>query len=128
MLEMLNRAKQAKRFVANLSTEQKNIALTNMAQALIENTENILRLEDIICAILEEYTWCVPVHLPAERLNSPCHIDLFAAETGLYLAEIKYLLYDNLSPLVVERITTELDRRIVRSFKNNKFVFEEYKP
>ncbi len=42
MLEMLNRAKQAKRIVASLTAEQKNEALKNMAKALIENTENIL--------------------------------------------------------------------------------------
>ena len=41
MLEMLNRAKQAKRIVASLSSEQKNTALKSMAEALIENTENI---------------------------------------------------------------------------------------
>jgi len=83
-------------------------------------------LEDIICSILEEYTWCLPAHLPADRLNSPCCIDLFAAETGLYVTEIKHLLFDRLSPLVIERITNEVDRRIIRSFRNNHFVFEEY--
>lgn len=100
---------------------------TLMSLIYPEDSDNISKLEDIICAILEEYTWCVPVHLPADRLNSPCHIDLFAAETGLYLAEIKYILYDRLSPLLLERITAELDRRIVRSFRNNSFVFEQYR-
>ena len=100
---------------------------TLMSLVYPEDPDNISRLEDIICAILEEYAWCVPVHLPADRLNSPCHIDLFAAETGLYLAEIKYILYDRLSPIVIERITKELDRRIIQSFKNNRFIFEEYR-
>ncbi len=100
---------------------------TLMSLIYPEDSDNISKLEDIICAILEEYTWCVPIHFPADRLNSPCHIDLFAAETGLYLAEIKYILYDRLSPLLVERITAELDRRIVRSFRNNSFVFEQYR-
>ena len=92
-----------------------------------ENPEYLSGLEDIVCAILEEYTWCLPAHLPAERLNSSCHIDLFAAETGLYMAEIKYILYDRLSPLVIERITEEVDRRIVQSFRNNRFIFEDCK-
>ncbi len=100
---------------------------TLMSLIYPEDSDNISRLEDIICAILEEYAWSVPVHLPADRLNSPCHIDLFAAETGLYLAEIKYIMQDRLSPLVVERITAELDRRIIQSFRNNSFVFEQYK-
>lgn len=91
-----------------------------------ENPEYLSKLEDVVCAILEEYTWCLPAHLPADRLNTPCHIDLFAAETGLYMAEVKYIFSDRLSPLIIERITAELDRRIVQSFKNNKFVFEEF--
>lgn len=85
------------------------------------------KLEDVICSILEEYTWCLPAHLPADRLNSPCHIDLFAAETGLYVTEIKHLLYDRLSPVLVERITQEVDRRIIQSFRNNHYIFEDYK-
>ena len=98
------------------------IVYTLLSLVYPEKNEYLSSLEDIICSILEEYTWCLPAHLPADRLNSPCHIDLFAAETGLYMAEIKYVLYDRLSPLVTERITLELDRRIVQSFKNNKFV------
>jgi len=100
---------------------------TLMSLVYSENSEYIAKLEDVICAILEEYTWSLPAHLPADKLNSPCHIDLFAAETGLYMAEIKYVLFDRLSPLVIERITEELDRRIVSSFKNNSFIFEETK-
>lgn len=100
---------------------------TLMALIYSDNSEFLAKLEDIICVILEEYTWCIPAHLPADRLNSPGHIDLFAAETGLFMAEIKYALFDRLSPIVAERITNEIDRRIVQSFKNNHFVFEDYK-
>ena len=52
-----------------------------------DNESYLISLEDIICAICEEYSWCLPSHLPADWLNSPCHIDLFAAETGLYIVD-----------------------------------------
>ena len=42
MFEMLKNAKKAKSAVACLSTEQKNKALLEMAQALLNNKENIL--------------------------------------------------------------------------------------
>ncbi|MBR2861661.1 MAG: glutamate-5-semialdehyde dehydrogenase [Clostridia bacterium] len=42
MFEMLKNAKKAKSAVARLSTEQKNKALNEMAQALLNNKENIL--------------------------------------------------------------------------------------
>ena len=99
-------------------------AYTLLSLVYPDETTYISKLEDIICSILEEYTWCLPAHLPADRLNSPCHIDLFAAETGLYMAEIKYMLFERLTKEVTERITCELDRRIVQSFKNNMFFFE----
>ncbi len=92
-----------------------------------DDTLYLAKLEDTICSVLEEYTWSLPAHLPADRLNSPCHIDLFAAETGLYMTEIKHILYDRLSPLVIERITQEVDRRIIQSFRNNYFIFEDFK-
>lgn len=92
-----------------------------------ENEEYILRLEDILCEICNEYSWCVPIHLPADRLNVREHIDLFAAETGLYLAEIKYIFNERLNPLILERITNELDIRIIKAFKNKTFSFERFK-
>lgn len=92
-----------------------------------EKDEYILRLQDILCEILNEYSWCVPAHLPADRLNSKTQIDLFAAETGLYMAEIKYMLADRLNPLITERITEELDKRIINSFRNNTYAFEQYR-
>jgi len=92
-----------------------------------DNESYLISLQDVICAICEEYSWCLPAHLPTERLNSPCHIDLFAAETGLYMAEIKHMLSDRLSSLVIERMTYEIDRRIVKSIQYNSYFFESCK-
>ena len=92
-----------------------------------ENQEYISKLENILCEICNEYSWCVPFHLPCDRLNSRNTIDLFAAETGLYLTEIKYVLSERLNPLVSERISEEVDKRIINAFRNGAFFFENVK-
>ena len=91
-----------------------------------ESIENEGRfLDDIlngIWAITEESYWGVPAHLSLQQagsglpdVNEPT-VDLFAAETGSLLAWTDYLLgeqLDALSPLIRERIWSEVDRRIL---------------
>ena len=98
-----------------------------MSMIYPEKQEYIEALEDIICEICNEYTWVLPAHRSLAWQNKRYHIDLFSAETGLYLAEIKYMLIDRLNPLVVERITEELDKRIVQCFLNEKSYVEVMK-
>ncbi len=74
------------------------------------------RLMDVIYAICDESTWCLPAHQGTIDKNDNGVIDLFAAETGLYLAEIDTLLGDRLDPLIRDRIRVEIDRRIFTSF------------
>ncbi len=74
------------------------------------------RLMDVIYAICDEYTWCLPAHQGTIDKNDNGVIDLFAAETGLYLAEIDTLLGDRLEPLIRDRIRAEIHRRIFTSF------------
>lgn len=82
-------------------------------------------LDDIvngIWAICEETYWGVPAHLNIQRrghglpdANEPT-VDLFASETGSLLAWTHYLLGSQLgkiSPLVPERIESEIQRRIL---------------
>ncbi len=82
-------------------------------------------LDDIVngvWAICEESYWGVPAHIRVQRagntlpdVNEPT-VDLFAAETGNLLAWTYYLLgerLDGVSPLIRERIETEIDRRIL---------------
>jgi len=90
-----------------------------------EKNEYIEKLQDVINVICEEYSWCLPVHLSPEHLNKRETIDLFAAETGLYFAEIKYILHDSLAPLIRERMTREIKWRITDSMKDNVFGFEK---
>ncbi len=82
-------------------------------------------LDDImdgIWAISEETYWGVPAHVGAQKkgpglpdVKEPT-VDLFAAETGMLLAWIHYLLgeqLDRISPLITERIRYEVQRRIL---------------
>lgn len=96
-----------------------------MSMIYPENAEYLEMAENLICEICNEYSWQVPAHRRADWPNKRDGIDLFAAETGMYLAEIKYMLIERLSPLVIERITNELRWRILDSFENEKCWFEE---
>jgi len=92
-----------------------------------EETKYITDTEEIIFRICNEYSWQLPAHRPRDNWNRRDDIDLFAAETGLYLAEIKYILADRLSPLLINRITMELEWRILKSFESYTFWWEELK-
>ncbi len=76
-------------------------------------------LEDAIWAICDEFTWVLPAHLPQDSDRYECYIDLFAAETGADLAEIKYLLSDILSDRVKARMTKALRTRVIDAYFNS---------
>ena len=81
---------------------------------------------DMIYAICNEYSWCIPAHLP--NLMTVCnktHLDLFACETAYTLAQIYALLGDRLDPLIKNRILFEVDRHVFSSFlKHNTWGWE----
>ena len=89
-----------------------------------EKTEYLTELMDLIYAVCDEYTWCLPAHQTQLGVNNNRHIDLFAAETGFCLAEIYTLLGDRLESLIADRIRVEIDRRIVQSFLDTTFFWE----
>ena len=82
----------------------------------------LLALEDLIWAICDECTWALPAHVPnlVGNMGSDrpmeIDIDLFASETGLYLAEILHLLGGRLDQRVVTRCRNEIRRRILDSY------------
>ena len=82
--------------------------------ALIYPEEKIFveKLSDMLFAILDEYTWCLPAHQGQKDKNDNSRVDLFASETGFYLALIDTLLGDRLDPLIRDRIRVEVKRRI----------------
>ncbi len=89
-----------------------------------EKEEYMIQLMDLIYAVCDEYTWCLPAHQTELGKNNNRHIDLFAAETGMCLSEIYTLLSDRLEPLIADRIRVEIDRRIVQSFLDTTFFWE----
>ena len=84
-----------------------------------ENPEYLEKLEDVICAICNEYSWQISAHRSRTDRNKRDGLSLFSCETGLYIAEIKEMLIDRLDSLVIERMTAEIDKRILKSFENS---------
>ncbi|MGV3638983.1 MAG: heparinase II/III domain-containing protein [Adhaeribacter sp.] len=92
---------------------------------LAEVYENKGRFTDAIIngvwSICEESFWGVPAHLPKSKeyaglmnVEEP-FVDLFAAETGTYLAWVDYFLGDQLdavSPQIRKRIYAETNKRL----------------
>ncbi|WP_411349018.1 hypothetical protein [Paenibacillus sp. WLX2291] len=80
------------------------------------------RLNDMLWAICDEYTWCLPAHVAADHHPAEIaqQIDLFAAETCFALAEIMLLLGERLPRLLRERITYEVERRIFQPFLSER--------
>ncbi len=84
---------------------------------LYGRAEDISALEDVIWAILDEYTWALPAHLwgtGLTKLQSDGHIvDLFAAETAEALSESLVLVGDKLHPIVIERTRRLVHERVL---------------
>lgn len=93
-----------------------------------ENEEYFSNLCNTIWAICNEYSWSLPVHTPNSDIEyNDNFIDLFSAETGFALSEIKYLLNDRLPVLIKNRIHAEIEKRIVNSYLNNVYWWESAK-
>ncbi|KGE17897.1 heparinase II/III family protein [Paenibacillus wynnii] len=75
-----------------------------------ERKEHLNQLGDILWSICNEFTWCLPAHLGTENMDRT--IDLFSAETGFALSEIRILLGDRLAPLLHSRIQEEVRKRL----------------
>ena len=79
-------------------------------------------LEDVLWETCNEYTWALPAHLwragsPRKGFrDAPRMLDLFASETGYYLAETLHLLGDRLDPRVVARVREQIRYRILDSY------------
>lgn len=94
---------------------------------LIYNDKKYLdRLEDVIWAVCDEYSWALPAHLKEEDSveYQQIYIDIFAAETAQTLSEIYNLLVDELSVLIKRRIKKEMNRRIFDSFESQRFFWD----
>lgn len=96
-----------------------------MSKLYPDDNEYFEVLEDVIWEILNEYSWVLPAHMPQgadHMINN--NIDLFSSETGYTLAEIKSMFKERFSPLILNRITSEINRRITEPFCRADFGWE----
>lgn len=90
-----------------------------------ESNEYFDKMQDLIFAICEEWSWAVPAHTFDVGIDGNTQIDLFSAETALMLAEIYYIHGERLEPIIKSCIERELDRRIFTAFESKHFWYEE---
>ena len=93
---------------------------------IYEKQEYLTRLEDVIWAVCDEYSWALPAHVDknAKLGDQQVWIDLFAAETAQALSEIYILLESVLSDLTKDRIKKELEIRIFDSYETHTYWWE----
>jgi hypothetical protein len=112
-----------------------------LTRALVEHimgdTSMLDAIHDLLWAICEETSWIVPAHeeqgpdywdinppivrdqplgVNTSLTREPDSIDLFAAETGAIVAETVYLLGDDLTPEVRQRVRQEVERHIFKPY------------
>lgn len=80
-------------------------------------------VNNAVWAICDEFTWCLPAHLPAEQ-SDEIVIDLFAAETAMALAEILDILDETIDPVVRKRAKAEIQQRILLPYRKQTFEWE----
>lgn len=93
-----------------------------LAMVSLNTTEDVTcyiqALEEALWDICNEYTWCLPAHLPQFNEDTERavweEIDLFAAETAGMLAELYTLFKGRLDTRIMKRIELEVERRIFK--------------
>ncbi|CAH1194503.1 hypothetical protein PAECIP111892_01686 [Paenibacillus auburnensis] len=79
-----------------------------------EQEEHLKLVCEILWSVCGEYTWCLPAHLSETGLMET--IDLFSAETGFALSEIRCLLGDRLPSLLQGRVKDEVYMRLLAPY------------
>lgn len=88
-----------------------------------EKDEYLKLLEKYLHSICGEYAWAVPAHCMETDDDVTC-VDLYASETSCMLAEILLLLEDRLDKMIVEKVKSEVNRRVFVPFQNNTYWWE----
>ena len=92
----------------------------------LSDEKYLVDLENILSAICEEFIWVLPAHAFEDGVVAKYNqIDLFSAETALYLAETAYVYGDKLSEDIRNRIYVSIKLKIVDLFEKESFYFEE---
>ena len=99
---------------------RKMLSVFGILSVLERKEEDIKALEKILAAICEENCWALPAHVDRHCESWQISIDLFAAETAFYLAEIMGILGEALSADIRNRIQNEVFRRVLTPFMTSK--------
>lgn len=89
-----------------------------------ENEKAFELLQDTIFEICDMFAWALPAHMGELDKINQMELDLDATTMGMALALIKRLFGDRLHPLIVKRIDTEIDRRVVEPFLAQRWHWE----
>jgi hypothetical protein len=103
---------------------RKGLLVLALSSWFWKNPEDTAALEDLIWAICDEYSWCLPAHMGGTSLrytadpgdDKALWLDLFACETGFALAECCAMLEDILAPAVKARARGEINRRVIQPY------------
>lgn len=112
----------------DISFEKRRVLGLLLLAEIAENKGRFIdQIVDGVWSICEESWWGVPAHLPKTDEyvglmdTSQPFVDLFAAETGTYLAWVDYFLGDKLdeiSPQIRKRIYNEVNYRLMQPLMN----------
>lgn len=120
------------RFEHNFFMRRKFLANLVIYEGIQQDKKALSLIADLIWAICEESSWCLPAHnsykrdtpqLPLPDVSSPV-IDLFAAETGALLSTVYAVCREELEyeyPGISERIKYEVTRRVLTPYQNMHF-------
>lgn len=97
------------------------LAVYGMAVFLRKRQEDIQKLCEAVRGICREFCWALPAHV--DRMKNPdgwtLTVDLFAAETGFALAEIRDLCAEELPQEVKELIRKAVMERVILPFEES---------
>lgn len=95
----------------------------------IAENKYIPELEEILAAICDEFSWVVSAHnyVESEGCFDYTMIDLFSAETAMYLAETVYVFGDKLSKDIRQRVYTSIKTKIIGNYERRNFWWETSK-
>lgn len=97
---------------------RKYLSVFAISGILYGRDEDVKILEHIIEEICEEKCWALPAHVDKSKENWQCTIDLFAAETAFYLADICSRMKGLLSKEIQDKVRIQVEERVLKPYMN----------
>lgn len=102
---------------------RKQLSAAVVLQLLEPETDRSAEINELIFAVCDEYCWALPAHTDGTLEGDAGTVDLFSAETGFMLAELREIA-DFLPGVVRDRIEKEVVERVIRPFEAGEFRWE----